>query len=73
MLLGKKKSTLTGERIRLLEEIGHTWNYHDSAWEKQYEELRQYFAKYGHWYVRSKKPKNVITIPCICCIRNSAL
>jgi len=59
MLLGKKKSTLTGERIRLLEEIGHTWNYHDSTWEKQYEDLRQYSILHGHCDVPSSYKENL--------------
>lgn len=49
LLVEKKQSTLTGERIRLLESIGFVWSCLDSAWEKHFDELRQYSIMHGHW------------------------
>jgi hypothetical protein len=51
LLVEKKQSTLTGERIRLLESIGFVWSCLNSAWEKHFDELRQYSIMHGHWYV----------------------
>lgn len=53
LLVEKKKesSTLTSERIRLLEKIGFDWRCLNSAWENNYKELCRYSLLNGHWYV----------------------
>jgi hypothetical protein len=37
-----KRSTLTDERVKLLDKIGFIWNSHDAVWEERWNELLQY-------------------------------
>ena len=49
LMTEKKTSTLTGERIRLLEKIGFVWNCLDTAWQQLYKELCIFKMRTGHW------------------------
>jgi hypothetical protein len=48
-MVEKKTSTLTGERIRLLENIGFVWNCLETAWEQHFQDLRRFVVRTGHW------------------------
>jgi len=48
LLVEKKTSTLTGERIKLLENIGFVWNCLETAWEQHFQDLRDYVMRTGH-------------------------
>eukprot|EP00536_Pseudo-nitzschia_multiseries_P004812 jgi/Psemu1/189062/e_gw1.84.86.1 len=53
-----KASTLTNERIKLLERIGFVWNCLDTAWEKNFEDLRIFSQCNGHCSVPPTYQKN---------------
>jgi len=42
-----KPSTMTTERVHLLEALGFVWDRHDGAWKEKVQELREYQAKHG--------------------------
>jgi hypothetical protein len=42
------KARLPGDRRARLEEIGMTWEFYDSAWEKRFAELRLFNSRFGH-------------------------
>jgi len=58
LLAENKPSTLTNERIRLLESIGFVWNCLDSAWDKNFEDLRIFAHFNGHCSVPPTYHKN---------------
>uniref|UniRef100_A0A7S4AT58 Helicase-associated domain-containing protein n=2 Tax=Pseudo-nitzschia australis TaxID=44445 RepID=A0A7S4AT58_9STRA len=58
LLVEKKPSTLTGERIKLLESIGFVWNCLDSSWERNFEDLRIFAICNGHFSVPPTYEKN---------------
>ena len=43
-----RHSTLTNDRILMLEEIGFVWNSHKAGWEEKFQQLTQYHQMYGH-------------------------
>ena len=43
-----KKSTLSDNRIKLLEDIGFMWSVYDTKWDANFEKLKAYKAKNGH-------------------------
>jgi hypothetical protein len=49
LMVERKTSTLTGERIRLLETIGFVWNCLETAWEQHFQDLRHFVVRTGHW------------------------
>mmetsp|Transcript_14286 Transcript_14286/g.32889 ORF Transcript_14286/g.32889 Transcript_14286/m.32889 type:complete len:566 (-) Transcript_14286:737-2434(-) len=53
LLVDNKTSTLTDERIKLLENIGFVWNCLESAWEQHYQDLRDFMIRNGHCAVPS--------------------
>jgi hypothetical protein len=53
-----KRSTLSDERVRLLNKIGFIWNSHDAVWEERWNELLQYKRLHGHCVVPSNYEKN---------------
>ena len=55
---GKPSSSMTTERIRLLEAIGITWDSQGTLWNDRYSELEQFKSTKGHCNVPSKYPKN---------------
>lgn len=42
-----RKERLTAEQIQRLDELGFTWNAHESTWEKGYAQLKQYQEQKG--------------------------
>jgi len=55
-----KKSKLSKEKVRRLNELGFAWKIHDTYWEAMYQELSAYKQQYGDCKVPrdySKKPK----------------
>lgn len=48
-----KASTITANRIQLLENVGFVWDSHSAAWEERLNELRVYLLQYGHCNVPS--------------------
>jgi len=53
-----KRSTLSDERIRLLNKIGFIWNSHDAVWEERWNELAMYKRIHGDCIVPSNYEKN---------------
>ena len=53
-----KPSTMTDERIAVLEKIGFVWDSHIAAWEQRINELMDYRSLYGHCNVPSSYPQN---------------
>ena len=53
-----KMSTMTDERVVLLEKIGFIWDSHAAAWAEKLHELKDYVRKHGHCNVPSTYPVN---------------
>lgn len=53
-----KRSTLTDERVNLLENAGFVWNSHESVWEERWHELLEYKNKHGNCVVPSNYKPN---------------
>lgn len=53
-----KRSTLSDERVRLLNQIGFIWNSHDVVWEERWYELLAFKQIHGHCIVPSNYDKN---------------
>ena len=53
-----KQSTMTDERVVLLENIGFIWDSHGAAWEDRLNELKEYRQANGHCNVPSNYPPN---------------
>lgn len=52
------RSTLSDERVRLLNQIGFIWNSHDAVWEERWNELLEFKRLYGHCIVPSNYENN---------------
>ena len=53
-----KRSTLTDERVNLLENAGFVWNSHQTVWEDRWHELLEYKKKHGNCVVPSNYKAN---------------
>lgn len=53
-----KRSTLSDERVRLLNNIGFIWNSHDVVWEERWNELSVFKHTHGHCIVPSNYESN---------------
>jgi hypothetical protein len=53
-----KRSTMSDERVKALEEIGFVWDSHNAAWEERLDELLQYRENNGQCNVPSRYAKN---------------
>ena len=53
-----KRSTLSDERVRLLNDLGFIWNSHDAVWEERLNELLLFKKIYGHCIVPSSYDPN---------------
>lgn len=51
--LDGKRSTLTEERIRILNKVDFIWNSHDAVWEERFQDLLAYKHVHGHCIVPS--------------------
>eukprot|EP00529_Nitzschia_sp_RCC80_P016737 CAMPEP_0113451656 /NCGR_PEP_ID=MMETSP0014_2-20120614/6449_1 /TAXON_ID=2857 /ORGANISM="Nitzschia sp." /LENGTH=649 /DNA_ID=CAMNT_0000343015 /DNA_START=363 /DNA_END=2312 /DNA_ORIENTATION=- /assembly_acc=CAM_ASM_000159 len=67
LMMENKQSTMTSERVRLLEDIGFIWDSHASTWEDRLNELKEYAAVHGNCNVPSSysgNPKLATWIKC---------
>mmetsp|Transcript_8035 Transcript_8035/g.12730 ORF Transcript_8035/g.12730 Transcript_8035/m.12730 type:complete len:677 (-) Transcript_8035:217-2247(-) len=53
-----KQSTMTSERVKLLEDIGFIWDSHAATWEERLNELREYRSIHGDCNVPSSYTEN---------------
>ena len=53
-----KRSTLSDERVRLLNKIGFIWNSHDAVWEERLQNLFAFKREHGHCIVPSNFDSN---------------
>ena len=53
-----KRSTLSDERVKLLDNIGFIWNSHDAVWEERWNELLQYKQVHNDCIVPSNYKAN---------------
>jgi hypothetical protein len=53
-----KHSTLTENRMKILDKVGFVWNRHSAVWEERYHELVDFARLHGHCHVPSKYPEN---------------
>lgn len=56
--LDNKRSTLSDERVRLLNRISFIWNSHDAVWEERLQDLIAYKRANGHCIVPSNFESN---------------
>jgi hypothetical protein len=52
-LEGNPNSTMTAERIQILNDIGFVWDSHEVIWNERYAQLLAYKSKFGHCRVPS--------------------
>mmetsp|Transcript_29965 Transcript_29965/g.30454 ORF Transcript_29965/g.30454 Transcript_29965/m.30454 type:complete len:265 (-) Transcript_29965:25-819(-) len=53
-----KRSTITSERIRALDEAGFVWDSHKAVWAERLEELKDFSKEFGHCNVPSRYETN---------------
>jgi hypothetical protein len=53
-----KRSTLTDDRVKTLDQIGFIWSSHDAVWEQRLSELAQYKRTYHNCFVPSSYQNN---------------
>mmetsp|Transcript_12176 Transcript_12176/g.18688 ORF Transcript_12176/g.18688 Transcript_12176/m.18688 type:complete len:212 (+) Transcript_12176:16-651(+) len=46
-----KESSITMERIQMLNNIGFVWDSHDAAWHEKFEQAQLFKEKYGHCFI----------------------
>jgi len=59
LLMSGKQSSMTQKRIKLLENIGFTWDSHEACWQERLKELLDYKSKYGNCAVPAKFKSNI--------------
>jgi hypothetical protein len=67
LMVEGKQSTMTAERVKLLEGIGFIWDSHAATWEERLNELRDYASVHGDCNVPSsfrENPKLATWIKC---------
>lgn len=67
MLAGKTNSTMTKDRVRILNQEGFIWDSHEVVWRERYAQLAEYKLKHGHTRVPSyckKKPQLASWVKC---------
>lgn len=52
-LEGNKNSTMTDERIKILNDVGFVWDSHEIIWNERFNQLKAYKDKYGNCKVPS--------------------
>jgi len=58
-----KRSTITDERVRALDEAGFVWDSHKAVWAERLEELKEFKKRYKHCNVPSRyKPNHQLAI-----------
>ena len=58
LMIDGHQSTMTEERVKLLEDIGFIWDSHAATWEERLNELREYKRINGDCNVPSSYEKN---------------
>ena len=58
MRLAGRESTLSDERLVLLQEAGFVWDSHESVWDQHYRDLLTFISTHGHCYVPSRCSNN---------------
>jgi hypothetical protein len=53
-----KRSTITDERVRALDEVGFVWDSHKAVWAERLEELKDFKKQFGHCNVPSRYQDN---------------
>ena len=53
-----KRSTITDERVRALDEVGFVWDSHKAVWSERLEELKCFQKEFGHCNVPSRYQTN---------------
>mmetsp|Transcript_25955 Transcript_25955/g.38348 ORF Transcript_25955/g.38348 Transcript_25955/m.38348 type:complete len:356 (-) Transcript_25955:73-1140(-) len=53
-----KKSSISPDRIKILDELGFVWDSHEQNWRERLHELLEYKEKYGSCAVPSSYPSN---------------
>jgi len=53
-----KRTTITDERVRALEEVGFVWDSHKAVWSERLEELKDFKNQYNHCNVPSRYKSN---------------
>jgi hypothetical protein len=53
-----KRSTITDERVRALDEVGFVWDSHKAVWSERLEELKDFQKEFGHCNVPSRYEAN---------------
>ena len=65
---GKRSlSTMSQERIDMLEDLGFVWDSHSALWEERYKELLEFHMAFGHTNVPSNfapNPKLAVWVKC---------
>ena len=57
-----KRSFLTDERQRLLEELGFVWDSHSAVWEERFLELKAFKERHGHCNVTKRHDNRSLAI-----------
>jgi hypothetical protein len=58
-----KRSTITDERVRALDEVGFVWDSHKAVWSERLEELKEFKKRHKHCNVPSRyKPNHQLAI-----------
>jgi len=53
-----KRSTITNERVRALDEVGFVWDSHKAVWSERLEELKEFKKQHRHCNVPSRYTPN---------------
>merc|ERR1712241_1606354 len=53
-----KRSTITNERVRALDDAGFVWDSHKAVWSERFQELKSFLKEYGHCNVPSRYETN---------------
>ena len=53
-----KHSTVSDERMKILQKVGFVWSRHSAGWEERYNELVEFSRLHGHCNVPSTYPDN---------------
>lgn len=52
-----RQSSITPERVALLQQVDFAWNAQEAAWEKHMRDLKEFRAEHGHCHVPLGDPK----------------
>jgi Helicase associated domain len=58
LMMDNRSSTMSPERLSILNEIGFVWDSHDAAWKEKLNELKEFRHEHGHSLVPSNYRPN---------------